>query len=131
MEYKNELVTKILAKSDYVGALHQLIVKFRENQISTVEIQFGSAWGNKYKKWTPFTVNIDSVQDEITFAESLNVGRFGDDDFFIICRSMSVEVLFCHEMDIHIRFNDRNDLISSLINLWKDNKTTTNIKEDT
>jgi hypothetical protein len=80
---------------------------------------FGFAWGNEYKEWTPFEVNIDSIQEEISIAEKKSDGRFGSDDFHIFCLSIPIEILFCHEGDIHLRYNESNAVLTDIVNLCR------------
>ena len=80
---------------------------------------FGWAWGNEYRDWTTFVIQIDSIVKEITIAENLGVGRFGHDDLFLTSSVFSTEILFCHETDIHLRYIDENALVNDILKLWK------------
>lgn len=120
MDYQNEAFTKVLSHVDYDNMLDEIVIIFKQNKTVSIELVFGSAWGNVYKDWKPFSVNIDSITKEIKIAENLKVGNFGDDDLFIICPTFEVELLFCHERDIHLRYNDANRLVLDILQLWKD-----------
>jgi hypothetical protein len=120
MQYKNEVFTKVLSETDFKQAILKTIQVFRHNNVLTIDLLFGVAWGNEYKDWMPFEVSVDSILDEIKIAEDLKVGRLGDDDLYLIYASRELEVLLCHEHDLHLRYNDSNDLVSAIIKSWKE-----------
>ena len=51
MEYKNEVVTKEMYDIEYRQIFEEIIEIFRQNNILSVELVFGYAWGNTYKEW--------------------------------------------------------------------------------
>jgi hypothetical protein len=120
MDYQNEALTKVLSHVDYDQMLDEIVAIIEQNRMASIELVFGSAWGNVYKDWKQFSVNADSIRAEIKIAENLKVGNFGADDLFIICPPFNVEILFCHERDIHLRYNDTNQLVLDILQLWKD-----------
>ena len=120
MDYKNEAFTKVLSQIEYERILDDTIAIFNQNKLRSIELLFGFAWGNVYKDWKQFQVNVDSITEEIRTAENLKVGNFGEDDLFITCSSFEVEIFFCHESDIHLRYNYSNRLVLDILQLWKD-----------
>ena len=122
MKYTYTIFTKVLAETEYKNWLSEIIEILKNNDIHEVEILFGVAWGNEYKDWTPFKVDVEEIVNEIKEAEKMNVGRFSHDDFFIMVSEIEVEILFCHECDMHLSFNDQNRVVSAIINEWEINR---------
>ena len=119
MEFSKEVFTKVLSDLDYRLLLEEIIEIIKHNKILSVELLFGFAWGNEYKNWVPFHVNIDSIQEEILTAERQSDGQFGEDDLHIFCSSIRIEILFCHEKDIHLRYNDSNEVVKDILDLLR------------
>lgn len=122
MNFEKEVFSKVLIKTDYQDNLEDIIRILKQNQINEVEILFGVGWGNEYKDWTLHRVTVDDILHEIRLAESLKVGEFGNDDFYIIVESLQTEILFCHERDIHLRYNEQNSIIAEILKLWQSKK---------
>lgn len=78
---------------------------------------FGFAWGNYYKNWTPFKVSIESIITEIDKAEKSEAGDFFNDDIFFYLPDC--EILFCHEYDIHLEFDQRNVTVNAIFEAWE------------
>jgi hypothetical protein len=56
---------------------------------------------------------------EIALAESVSTGSFEEDDFFITLSEFQTEVLFCHEYDIHLKYNEENDVTTAVLDHWR------------
>jgi hypothetical protein len=119
MKFQNEIFSRVLNKDDYDTRFKEITHILDRNQCKEVEILFGVAWGNEYKDWTPFKVSVHHIAREIHSAEQLNAGRFGADDFFIIINEYQTGVLFCHEMDIHLRYNQANPIVEQIRRNWE------------
>ena len=88
--------------------------------MAEVKLLFGYAWGNEYKNWTPFQISLKEIANEIKRAEDSGFGTFGDDNLHLLIDSENIEILFCHEMDIHLSFNETNKLIANILRNWKE-----------
>ena len=119
MDFLNKTFTKILDEKTFKQELSHTIEILSDNKIHLVDILFGVAWGNEYHNWTPFTVPTTEIKFEIDKAEALKVGKFGDDDFYISIADLEIEMLFCHERDIHLSFNKYNSLVHDIIKSWE------------
>jgi hypothetical protein len=128
MEFQEEVSSKVLSKEEYKACFEEIIQILTSNQHKKVDILFGVAWGNEYKDWTPFSVPVYNIAHEITVAEQLNVGRFGEDDFYLILTSIKTEILFCHEMDIHLRYQQKNPITETIVESWKANDLVCSVK---
>ena len=119
MEFQNEIFSKVLSKEEYKASFEEIIQVLRNHRCKEVDILFGVAWGNEYKDWTPFSVPIDNITQEIALAEQLEVGQFGNDDFYLMLNALQTEILFCHELDIHLRYNQENTIIQEILQYWE------------
>jgi hypothetical protein len=90
-----------------------------KNNFNEIYLLFGCGWGNEYKDWTPYKVLTEEIENEINLAERKQVGKFGNDDLFIIIEELQTEIMFCHEMDIHVKFNSENKITNEIINYWE------------
>lgn len=84
-----------------------------------IEMMFGWAWGNEYKDWTPFMVSTNDIATEIDKAEQSGAGNFYNDDTFFYLKEWHCQILFCHEFDIHLDFDENNNLVDDIIGRWK------------
>jgi hypothetical protein len=75
---------------------------------------FGWAWGNDYKNWTPFTTTVEEIAGEIDKANKSGSGSFYDDDTVLYLNHLTTEILFCHEHDIHLSYNEANPIVNSI-----------------
>ena len=119
MEFHKEVFSKVLSIVDYKTKFQEVIDILDRHNCKEVEILFGFAWGNTYKDWKPFKVHLYQVSHEIQLAEQLGEGKFVDDDFYIIIHEPQLEILFCHERDIHLCFNEGNPIATEILNNWK------------
>jgi hypothetical protein len=115
MEHKNTIFTRQLDLIEYENCLYEILDFFKDNKVIEVEIMFGWTWGNEYKNWTPFTIAIEGVVDEIDKANKSGSGSFYDDDMVFYLNNIGIEILFCHEHDIHLNYNEANELINKII----------------
>ena len=119
MEFQKEVFSKVLSIDDYKNKFEQIIHILDKHNCKEVEILFGVAWGNTYKDWTPYKVSLNQVPTEIQLAEQLKEGWFGDDDFYIIIHEPQMEILFCHERDIHLCYNQENSIATEILECWR------------
>lgn len=119
MEFQKEVFSKVFSLKDYKARFDEIIHILEKHSCKEVEILFGVAWGNTYKDWTPFTVPLHQVAHEIELAEQSGEGWFGDEDFYIIIHEPEMVVLFCHEADIHLRYNEENSITTEILASWE------------
>lgn len=117
--YKNIVYTKQLSRVECKACLAEIISIFRATKILEIEMMFGFAWGNDYKDWTPFIVPTDNIMVELDKAEKSGAGSFFNDDTFFYLPELTCEILFCHEYDIHLEFDQSNITVNSIIEAWK------------
>ena len=118
MDYTITFFTRILSKFEFKTEFDRIIKTLEQNHVDEVELLFGWAWGNDYKDWTPFQTKVTDIELELEKPQKQNFGQFGNDDIFIRLPELEIEFLFCHESDIHLSFNNANEIVSSVINSW-------------
>jgi hypothetical protein len=118
-QYKNTVYTKQLSREQCKNCLDEIIDILQINQVPEIKMLFGFAWGNDYKDWTSFLVSTDEITIEIDRAEKSGTGNFFNDDTFFYLPEFDCEILFCHEYDIHLEFNQSNMVVNAIIEAWK------------
>ncbi|GAB4093023.1 hypothetical protein GCM10028786_19500 [Flaviaesturariibacter terrae] len=119
MNYKNSIRTPILTFDQRLPELTFIIELLRSYNIKTVDLLFGWPWGNEYGGWTPFQIGLDEILTKISEAEASGAGTFKEDDLSIIADKPQIELLFCHEYDLHLDFNDENTIVAAILDHWR------------
>ena len=119
MDHKNTIFTRQLSIAEYKSCSDEIMAILRNNKVFDVEVMFGWAWGNEYKDWTPFTVSLENVLTEIDKAQKTGNGSFYENDTFLLLSDRDTEILFCHEHDIHLNYNETNKIVSDVLNAWE------------
>ena len=117
-------ITKTLNKESFKHELSSVVSILNDNSIYSVNILFGFAWGNEYRNWIPFEIKTTDIESEIAKAEQLGVGKFGSDDFYVLLGEdeTEIEILFCHEQDIHLSFKRLSLIVRNIIERWQERK---------
>ncbi|KQC32808.1 hypothetical protein AAU57_05390 [Nonlabens sp. YIK11] len=118
MDYINQLCSPILSKEIYSINLDAIINILKMCGHEQVDLLFGFSWGNDYKDWKEFKVPVQEIKNEIVLAQKKGVGEFGANDLFITIPELQTEILFCHEMDIHLRYEKRNRVVNEIVSFW-------------
>jgi hypothetical protein len=118
-QYKNTVYTRQLSREECKQCLDEIIDILKNNEVPEIEMLFGFAWGNDYKDWTPFLVSSDEITIEIDKAERSGTGDFFNDDTFFFLPEFDCEILFCHDCDIHLKFDQSNMVVTAIIEAWK------------
>ncbi|MGE5682116.1 MAG: hypothetical protein ACM34K_14705 [Bacillota bacterium] len=109
-----EIMSKIFALEDVEPILKKIIEVLVNNNIQIVDIMFGFAWGNYIyeNNWDNMTIHASEIIAR-TY-EYKEYGNIGDDDLYINIPDSNIEILICHERDIHIRYEQDSELLSKL-----------------
>jgi hypothetical protein len=119
MKYLQTAFSTILDQEALHKELECILQVLEEHGVSNMDILFGYAWDLEYKNWTPFSISLTEVFSEIRKAEELSSGEFGADDLYLILNGLEMEILFCHESDIHIDYNNKNEIIEKILHNWE------------
>ena len=114
--------SKILDRDQLIKELNQIISILIKHNIDKVKISFGFMWGRDGAEWIDYDVLTTEILERIEKEESLNKGKLGKDDFWISIKELEVEILFCHESDMHLNYNDQNAIVSDILKDWETNK---------
>ena len=70
----------------------------------TVIVLFGFAWGNEIYEhdWLELTLTGTELRDRVANTEADGLGRIASDDLHITIPELGVQILYCHESDIHV-----------------------------
>jgi len=118
MHYPSRSHTRELPESEYKEQFDRHLSLLAGHGIVDIEVMFGWAWGNAYRNWVPFPVKLVEIRKEIELAEKSTQGKFREDDVYLIIPSREMELIFCHESDIHLNFRDDNDLTRVILDHW-------------
>ena len=121
-DYKYQIVTEEFSNEILKKDLKELIFICKVNNISDVIISFGYAWQDFMNNRTPYKINVDSILGEVKKVEKRNFGILGEDDLSIIFDDFKIR--FCHHGDIHLIYNEMNDIIEEIIKNWNNKKWT-------
>lgn len=94
--------------ADYFAARAQVACK----------VLFGFAWGNEYYvgDWIEEEIALHSVAAKTREVEASGSGRIGRDDLYVTVSGL--EFHFCHESDLHLRFDQSNDAVEHFFSRW-------------
>jgi hypothetical protein len=117
-----QIVTKEITTDAMWAELRRVVTQFTSEGLTDVEILFGFAWGNAINPtpdWQYIFVPLSEIEARIKSEEQNKTGKLGQDDLYIRHPSLSYELQFCHESDIHIWFEQRDSMIESVEAEWK------------
>ena len=110
--------TRVLTVSEYRNEFDRLLSLLTETGIGEAEIMFGWAWGKEYRNRKPVSVALEHIGKEIGLAEEATGGKFGEDDIYLIIPPAELELIFCHEGDIHINYRNESALSQTILAAW-------------
>lgn len=82
----------------------QLVTGLESAPEKRVRAMFGFAWANELYEgdWLVLELSGSELRERVQKAEEAELGQIGSDDFFIWLPDHEVEILYCHEGDIHL-----------------------------
>jgi hypothetical protein len=116
-DYKNTIFSKFLEEKEVWEDLRALIERFRKYGINEVELSIGYAWDSQIK-YSAKRVALEKIVPEIKMLEKNTSGKFGEDDLTISSNDPEFAILYCHDNDIHLFFNDSNPIVSETVAYW-------------
>jgi len=112
--------SKILNREELILAVNKIISILTRNNVERVEISFGFMWGRDGEEWIDYDVSTAEISERIENEENLNNGKLGKDDFWISIKELEVQILFCHESDIHLCYNSENYITQAILEKWEE-----------
>jgi hypothetical protein len=117
-----EILTYPISKEQMKEELRYCAQHFRALGYDNCEVLFGSSWGNNYyatSEWSFVEFQVLRLVEEVARVEALGFGRLGSDDLFIRLPSRELEFRFCNDSDIHISFDEPNEITEVFYQRWK------------
>lgn len=96
--------------------VNEVIALLIKNNVIAVEMFFGWLWDNE---WESFTANVPDIMYHIRRHEQKTGSHFGENDVYINLRELETQIVFCHEADLHIEFNNSNPLVRDILTIWE------------
>ncbi len=94
----------------------EIVIDFlKKHNVGQLEMFYGWSWGD----WETFNSTANEIMSEIEKQEQRSKKKFGGNDVYIVIPKLDTQILFCHEEDIHIEFNQINGFVSDIVNTWK------------
>ncbi len=115
MELATEVYTPMMDDRYFLAEMDIVLKQLLKNNITNVEMYFGWSWGD----WTSFDTNATNIMSEVETYKSRE-NEFPGNDVYIVIKEMEVQLLFCHERDIHLSFNGHTKLTLDILRSWND-----------
>jgi hypothetical protein len=100
-----EITSKVFEKQEFTNAFHCMIAQII-NAVPEVDILYGTVWGNDIygfdNDWIPETIHSEEIEKNVEDKITKEYGNIGEDDLFIKIKDENIEILICHERDLHI-----------------------------
>ena len=93
-----------LTQDQYTDELVYLMGCLQKNNVKSVDLLFGFAWGNFYGDWKTLPVDPCLIFQKIKEVEIKTDCQFYDHDLFIEVKKSHTTIHFCHEHDIHLDY---------------------------
>jgi hypothetical protein len=119
---KREILTYPLERSQVKEELAFFVEHFSHFGFETCEVLFGSAWGIDYyptAEWHYVKLRLVDLVMEVERVEGGEWGPLGSNDLFVRFPSLAVDFHFCNDSDIHIYFEEPNDVTEFFYLRWK------------
>jgi len=108
----------MLEVDDFLKEVDRVVEILKKNDVDEIEVSYGWSWGD----WEPFNTTIAELNNDIRRQEIKTGDKFGDNDVYICIYQHDIEILFCHEADIHMEFNLASHVVTEILNSWNDNQ---------
>ena len=118
----SEIVTGQIGEPLLRAELEFVLRYLAESQHENCDVLFGYAWGNDYyptSRWDYVAMPVANVMEEVVRVESLGMGRLGENDLFIRLPRLPIEFRFCHESDLHLEFEETNEILRAMSIRWE------------
>lgn len=106
----------MLPLEEFFPAVDDAIEILRKNRIVDIKMLFGWRWG----EWETIHTTVNEIGNEIKKQEAATNLEFGDNDVIIEIKELDTQIVFCHEADLHIEFNETNPVVIDILKLWKE-----------
>jgi len=85
-------------------------------------VLFGFAWGDEYYEsnvWKEEEIPFANLVEKVKHVRQSGIGNLGWDDLFLRIPDPRMEFRFCNDSDIHLSYEQPNDVIEFFYESWK------------
>jgi len=113
---KNQLFSIQIEISIYKELFNSFLTYLNNSRIE-YSVMFGAMWANEIydNDWEYRKYSKEALIKEIGKFHEQGYGEFGEDDIYIKLEHYDIEVLFCHEKDIHIIYIEETKKLEEVI----------------
>jgi hypothetical protein len=113
-----ELTTRILTRTDYIRAIEQVVLFLHSNGVTEVLVAYGFGCDCPDEQlYQDMPMLLDQLVPFLFEGERLDYYRIGKDNLHVQDGSERIELLLCHESDIHL-ISDDAELVERLRDDW-------------
>lgn len=120
---KREILTHPIPKPAIWEELNFLLQRLQELGHDDCLVRFGYGWADDYysgAEWKEINLSGAQLLAEVRRMEAAEFGKLGTDDLFVRAPRLGVEFHFCNDSDIHIKFDQPNDVAEFFYKRWKE-----------
>ena len=121
MRDDRQIRTDELQADNVWRALRDVLARFEAAGIKEAEVSFGFGWDHKTVEWDYLLLPLNEIEARIRTEEregQTENQTLGRSDLFLRHPSLSFEIQFCHESDLHIWFDEWVPLAGAIAADW-------------
>lgn len=116
---QREILTYPLTREQIWAEFRHFLEYFQAKGVEEGSVLLGHAWALEYyseNEWIPAAIPLAELETRIQDLEQRGLGELGSDDLFV--ELGGVEFRFCHEMDVHLGFDEHHPVIEDFYARW-------------
>lgn len=117
---RTTIYTKNLDEDSFRCACEDMLQILSDHGVLTLDLLFGWAWEHRPANEQAHTTLLSNVMEEIEQATAAGQGRLGEDNVTLFIREHAVEIIWCHESDIHLGWYESSPLVDAIRQHWQD-----------
>ncbi len=112
---KIELYSKIMTSAEKRISLNEILNLVSVWSHKKVSILYGWSWANEIDPtWATKEIPVTDILKDLSNKENLSGKTFDENDFTIFIDD-NIEILFCHEKDVHVIFQNESEIINKIL----------------
>lgn len=112
------IISKLLHEDEFRNQYNLILKMLASAYPNDLTLFFGFAWGDGFNNRQVVPENIQSLSALVQEAEDRSAGKLGADNLHITWDNGKKEIIFCHESDIHLLYNDESEVIKGILDNW-------------
>ncbi|MES2704417.1 MAG: hypothetical protein V4649_17385 [Bacteroidota bacterium] len=118
--------TPMMEEDEFLAECRLIVDVLLTHEVNEVEMFFGTSWGD----WQPFSTVAAKIWDNIRMQETTSGSSFPGHDVYITVLDRNIEFVFCHECDVHIEFDEADDIVRETVSRWRKHDMVHCVKRD-